>query len=171
MVQQELDRLRQDALYLDQHRDELLQRYPDRWVAVYHREVVGTARNLQRLVLQLKRKGIPPTEVYCQRLSTKEDLPRTPESRDSCTIGSFSVQCYRVRDVEHPAVRIRGDRRTSAALEAALSFGPFPISPTATGDIRSLKVPARLRTNPDGSSGTGAALPPRVGAAHVLRHS
>jgi hypothetical protein len=45
-AQQELDRFRQDMLFLDGHRDELLRRYPERWVAVYNGEVVGAAKDL-----------------------------------------------------------------------------------------------------------------------------
>ena len=73
-VEAELARFQADALYLDQHRQELLAQYPDQWVAIYHQQVVGAAKDPKRLLNQLKRKGIPPGEVHRERLSTKEDL-------------------------------------------------------------------------------------------------
>ena len=77
-VQQELKRFRNDALYFQQHRRELLARYPDRWVAVYNRQVVGNAADPRRLLSQLKREGIPPSQVYWEHLSTKEELLIVP---------------------------------------------------------------------------------------------
>jgi hypothetical protein len=73
-AQQELDRFRQDMLFLDGHRDELLRRYPERWVAVYNGEVVGAAKDPKRLIRQLERKGIPPGEVYREYLTDREEL-------------------------------------------------------------------------------------------------
>jgi hypothetical protein len=61
-------------LFLDKHRDELLQRYPERWVAVYNGEVVGAAKDPKRLIRQLERKGIPPGEVYREYLTDREEL-------------------------------------------------------------------------------------------------
>jgi large subunit ribosomal protein L16 len=46
---------------------------PERWVAIYNREVVGAAKDIGRLVKQLKRKGIPPGDAYWQYL-TKEEM-------------------------------------------------------------------------------------------------
>ncbi len=40
-VQQEIERFTQDMLYFDQHRQELLQQYPERWVAICNQQVVG----------------------------------------------------------------------------------------------------------------------------------
>lgn len=73
-VQQELDRFRDDALYFDHHREELLAQYPDRWVAIYDQQVVGAAKDLKRLIKQVQRKGLSPGQVYRGHLSTKEEL-------------------------------------------------------------------------------------------------
>jgi hypothetical protein len=73
-VQEELQRHRQDALYFQQHRQELLTRYPDRWIAIYHQQVVGAAKDHKRLRQQLERKGIPPGQVFREYLTDKEDL-------------------------------------------------------------------------------------------------
>lgn len=73
-IQEDLDRFGRDAEYFDQHRQELLQQYPEHWVAVYHQEVVGAAADPKRLVKQLERKGIPPGRVFRGYVTDKEDL-------------------------------------------------------------------------------------------------
>ena len=45
-VEQDTEQFREDALYLDEHREELLGRYPEKWVAVYNRQVVAAAKDL-----------------------------------------------------------------------------------------------------------------------------
>jgi hypothetical protein len=73
-IQEDLERFTQDMLYFDQHRDELLRQYPDRWVAVYHQQVIGAAKDLKRLVRQLERKGIPAGRAFCEYLTDEETL-------------------------------------------------------------------------------------------------
>ncbi len=73
-VQRELERFTSDAQYFDQHRQELMRQYPDRWVAIYDQEVVGAARDLKRLIAQLERKGIPRGRAFVDHASEREDL-------------------------------------------------------------------------------------------------
>lgn len=73
-VQEELERFTRDMLYFDQHRQELLQQHPERWIAIYHQEVVGAAKELRRLIRQLERKGIPPGQVFREYLTARADL-------------------------------------------------------------------------------------------------
>lgn len=73
-AQRELDRYRDDALYLEENRAELLRRYPERWIAIYNRQVVGAAKDPGRLIRQLDRKGIPPGDVVREYLTEKEDV-------------------------------------------------------------------------------------------------
>lgn len=73
-VRQELERFHADAEYFDRHRQELLHRYPERWVAVYNQEVVASAKDIKRLVRQLERKGIQPGRTYREYLTAKEEL-------------------------------------------------------------------------------------------------
>ena len=73
-VQEELQRHRQDALYFQQHRQELLTRYPEHWLAIYNQQVVAAAKDHKRLLRQLERKGIPPGRVFREYLTDEEDL-------------------------------------------------------------------------------------------------
>ncbi len=72
--QLELERFTQDAVWVDEHREELVQTYRDRWIAVYNQEVVGAARDLTRLIRQLQRKGISPAHAYHRYVTDKEEL-------------------------------------------------------------------------------------------------
>jgi hypothetical protein len=76
-----MERHRADADYFDAHRAELLQRYPEHWVAVYNQEVVGAAKDVKRLVRQLERKGIRPGHTYREHLTEKEELLILPAPR------------------------------------------------------------------------------------------
>lgn len=73
-VPEELDRYRTDALYFEQHREDFLQRYPERWIAVYNQAVVATARRLPQLLRQLEHRGLPRGYVFIEHVSAKEDL-------------------------------------------------------------------------------------------------
>ena len=73
-ARRELERYTQDRLWFEEHRDEPLQRYPERWVAIYNREVVGAAKDIGRLVKQLDRKGIPSGDAYREYLTEEETL-------------------------------------------------------------------------------------------------
>ena len=72
-VDQELERYTGDMVYFDEHRQELLEQYPERWVAVYDKRVVGAAKSLKRLISKLKKEGIPPGQVYREYV-TKDDI-------------------------------------------------------------------------------------------------
>jgi hypothetical protein len=73
-IQEELDRFTADAEYFDAHRQALLARYPEQWVAVFGQEVVATAKDLKRLIAQLERKGIPPAQAYRAYLTDREEM-------------------------------------------------------------------------------------------------
>lgn len=73
-VQQELERYERDAEYFEEHREELLQRYPERWVAIYNQRVVGAARDPKRLRRQVERQGIPPGDSFWEYVTDQEEL-------------------------------------------------------------------------------------------------
>ena len=69
-----VERYREDALYFAQQHPALLEQYPDAWVAVFDRQVVASAKELDNLLAELDRKGIPRGQVFIEYLSTKDDL-------------------------------------------------------------------------------------------------
>jgi hypothetical protein len=79
-ILEDLERYGADAAYFDAHRAELLEGYPDHWVAVYNQEVVGAAREIEDLVKVLEGKGIQPGRTYREYLTDKEELLILPAS-------------------------------------------------------------------------------------------
>jgi hypothetical protein len=73
-VQQELERFNEDMSYFEAHRQELLAQYPDRWVAIYDNRVVGTAKDLPRLMAQLEHQGLPTGRVFVEYVTGQDDL-------------------------------------------------------------------------------------------------
>ncbi len=58
-----------DIRYFQARREELLEKYPEQWVAVYRLELKGHARNLPGLIKQLRAKGVPRGEAYVKFLT------------------------------------------------------------------------------------------------------
>ena len=73
-VEQDLERFGADGDYLQEHREELLRQHPDRWVAVYNLQAVAVAKDIKRLIRQLKRKGVKPGRAYCKYLTENEPI-------------------------------------------------------------------------------------------------
>jgi hypothetical protein len=70
-LQQSLDRFRADAMYAEEHREELLRKYPERWIAIYMRKVVATAENPDELFRKVEQKGIRPGKVVHRYMTEK----------------------------------------------------------------------------------------------------
>jgi hypothetical protein len=73
-VQQEIERFTQDTLWFDDHRQEMLQQYPERWVAIYNKQVVGSSKDLDQLVGKLERKWLRPGHVFCDYVTDRKEL-------------------------------------------------------------------------------------------------
>ena len=55
----ELRRFTEDQRFFGEVYDELLERYPEKWVAVYRKEIVGADADFGRLLKRLKARGYP----------------------------------------------------------------------------------------------------------------
>jgi hypothetical protein len=56
------------------HEQELLRTHPDKWVAVYGERVVGASLDRDRLLADLRARGIPPEHAFIQRLVTGDEV-------------------------------------------------------------------------------------------------
>jgi Family of unknown function (DUF5678) len=72
--QAELRRFRNDALYYEAHREELLQKYPEQWIAVLNEEIVGADADFDGLLQQLDKKGVPAERVFIEHATRKDEL-------------------------------------------------------------------------------------------------
>ena len=71
---QEFAGFRNDTAYFEVHRQELLEKYSDQFVAIYNQEMVGASADGRQLLGDLKAKGIPLGEVVVKYLPKKEEL-------------------------------------------------------------------------------------------------
>ena len=72
--QANLARFTADAKWFDSHYDELLAKYPDHWVGVYHKKVVGASTDGKALIVKLSNDGMPVGRIYFDFLPTKPTL-------------------------------------------------------------------------------------------------
>lgn len=74
-IRQELDCFREDVLYFDAHREELLAKYPHQWVAVYQQQLIAVAGELDELFRQIDANGVPRGRVFVEYVcDDDEDL-------------------------------------------------------------------------------------------------
>lgn len=64
-----LDQFTEDTRFLESIRPELQSKYPDCWVAVYRKELVGTAPALRDIMKQLAERGVPASHAVVDFLS------------------------------------------------------------------------------------------------------
>ena len=73
-AQAQLRRFHMDTQYYEAHREELLERYPEQWVAIYDKQVVGTAPDFDQLLDGIESRGMSVGQVLVQHLSRKDEL-------------------------------------------------------------------------------------------------
>ena len=58
--------------YLDSRREELLEKYPDQFVAVTENDVVAVARTMKKLLSELKKMGLESRDVSIEFMAAKD---------------------------------------------------------------------------------------------------
>lgn len=66
-----LQRFHEDAVWFKTHRKELVAQYPDQWVAVYRKEVVGVDEDPELLMMRLKANCGSIGSIYFGFAATK----------------------------------------------------------------------------------------------------
>ena len=61
---------RKDRFYLEAHRAQWMEQYPDMYVAVFQEKLVAAATTVDGMVEQLEAKGVPAGHSYWQFLDT-----------------------------------------------------------------------------------------------------
>ncbi len=72
--QAELERFKRDIDYYVSHQEELLGQYPDKWIAIFDQQVVGSATDFEQLLKDLSERGIPAERILVEHLSDEEEL-------------------------------------------------------------------------------------------------
>ena len=72
-VVESLARFTRDSEYCNRHYHELLERYPEKWVAIHNEEVVETNEDFDQLLAALRRRGLDPGRVLTRFLTHEEE--------------------------------------------------------------------------------------------------
>ncbi len=69
----ELETFEENLKWIDQHYDALKNKYPDQWVAVFNKKVVGNHKNLKKIIRKLK-ESFPQNfdHIATEYISTKK---------------------------------------------------------------------------------------------------
>ena len=72
-VVKELEAFEGDLKWIDKHYNALKNQYPDQWVAVFNKRVVGTHKNLKNVIRKLK-ESFPENydQIAIEYISTKK---------------------------------------------------------------------------------------------------
>ena len=73
-LQAELERFRRDAQYYEDQLHELVEKYPERWIAILNEQVVGTSRDYDDLLRQLQENGIALERIFIELLTRQEEV-------------------------------------------------------------------------------------------------
>ena len=72
--QTHLERYHADALWFGEHYAELKSLYPDQWVGVRNKKVVGAHEDAELLMIELKSKGVSLDNMFFDFVSTKDEI-------------------------------------------------------------------------------------------------
>ena len=67
----ELRRFTEDQRFFGDVYDELLERYPEKWVAVYRKEIVGADADFGRLLKSMKARGYPLSRLAINHVTAE----------------------------------------------------------------------------------------------------
>ncbi len=63
-----------DSEYFSTHYTELVEQYPEQWVAIYHKNVVGSSDDHYALLDTLQEKAVPLEDVVIEHVTRDEEL-------------------------------------------------------------------------------------------------
>jgi hypothetical protein len=72
--QAELQHFHRDVEYYQAHWEQLLDQYPEQWVAIFDEQVVGADPDAYRLLANLRERGIPTEKALVKYVTAKDDI-------------------------------------------------------------------------------------------------
>lgn len=67
--------LNKDSSFFQEHHEELLSQYGEHWVGIFNQKVAGVSPDMDELLNELKRKGVPLDQVLFEYLTDEESHP------------------------------------------------------------------------------------------------
>ena len=71
--QDRITRFQRDIDYYESRREQLLQQYPEQWIAILNQDIVGSDTDLKRLLQCLNQAGIPIEKALIEHVSAEEE--------------------------------------------------------------------------------------------------
>lgn len=71
-MKEDLKRFHEDGLFFYEHYDELLEKHPEHWIAIFYKEVVGTDTDFDRLLVDLKSRGFPLSRMFIKQVTARK---------------------------------------------------------------------------------------------------
>ena len=68
------ERYNVNVRFVEQQRDKLLEKFDEKWIAVYDGTVVASSSKLSDLMASIAKKGIPQGAVFVEYLTSKDIL-------------------------------------------------------------------------------------------------
>ena len=72
--EESLARFQQDVDYYESCYEELLQQYPEQWIAIYKQRVVGNDTDLDRLLKRLNQAGVPIEKALIEHVTAQDEV-------------------------------------------------------------------------------------------------
>ncbi len=60
--------------FVEERKTDLIKKYDRHWVAIYNSGIIASNKNLNRLILAINKKNVPPDEVFVEYLSSEDIL-------------------------------------------------------------------------------------------------
>ena len=72
--QAELERFAKDIEYCEERYQELLDRYPEQWIAILNQEIVGDGSNFDLMLADMNARGIPVWQTLTRFMTTEDTV-------------------------------------------------------------------------------------------------
>lgn len=66
-----LSKIEEDNKWLQQHYNELQEKYPNRFVAIHNKKVVATAKEMDEIIKTVKKEGLDPASMLIEPIPEK----------------------------------------------------------------------------------------------------
>lgn len=67
--------LNKDSTFFQENYEALLSQYPEQWVSIFKQKVAGVSGDMDALLHELRRKGIPLNQVLFEYMTEEETHP------------------------------------------------------------------------------------------------
>ncbi|CEG13697.1 hypothetical protein MSIBF_A450003 [groundwater metagenome] len=67
-------RMQEDEKFLEKNYDGLISEYPNKWIAILNKKIVGVNEDIDALLADMRKRGIDTSKALIEFLSTTDDV-------------------------------------------------------------------------------------------------